>query len=106
MRHKKKLTLLFSLLVAPSLYAAQAVKVPASVLVSVPQGAVACLSQKAAANYALYSQQAPDFAADLLARASCFTVEKAEEAVKLGAEKGFTKLKLLSGHVVWLPESR
>lgn len=76
------------------------------VLVPVPEGAVACLSRKDAANYGVYAKQAPDFAADLLARASCFEVSKAEDAIKLGHEKGFDKLKLLSGHTIWLPEAR
>lgn len=88
------LSLGFTLLVAPALWAANAL---------VP-GQVACLSLQNAKNYAKYVKIAPDFAADLLARAACYEVIEPAEAVAQGRpEEDFQAYRLLSGHQVWLP---
>lgn len=68
-----------------------------------PGGVVACLSLKDAKNYALYSKQAPDFAKDLLNRAACFQAEQNREAVFISQSAGYTKMKLITGHTVWVP---
>lgn len=71
-----------------------------------PAGQVACLSLKDAQNFADYSKNSPNFAADLLDRAACFKAKENMEAVLLSQEKGFTRIKLLSGHTVWFPSTK
>ncbi len=71
---------------------------------TLPVGGVACLKLKDAKAYAEYNQIAPQFSADLIARASCYRVKDATPAVKSGRpEQGFQAYKLISGHRVWLP---
>jgi hypothetical protein len=77
----------------------------ANVAPVIPTGSIACMTRKDIQSYELYIKQAPDFAQDLMARAICYKVEKPEEAVRLGAEKGYARLKVLSGHIVWVNES-
>ncbi|MCP5405674.1 MAG: hypothetical protein H6922_05590 [Pseudomonadaceae bacterium] len=68
-----------------------------------PAGVVACISEKAARNYAQYSVSAPDFAADLLARATCYVNEEdMAEVVFTGKGVEFAQYKLLSGHKIWV----
>lgn len=74
--------------------------------VVLPAHVVACNNLKHARSFAQYTEIAPKFAADLLDRADCFHVKEPMEAVKLGAANGFTRLKLLSGHVVWAPTAK
>jgi hypothetical protein len=72
-----------------------------------PTGGVACLSLKDAKGYADYVRSAPQFAADLLARAACYEVKDAVPAVKQGrVEQEFQAYTLLSGHKVWLPAGK
>ncbi len=72
-----------------------------------PAGAVACQTREAAQNYVKYQRSAPDFAADLLARATCYQLREPAEAVTQGrVEEGFQAYKLLSGHQIWLPAQR
>jgi hypothetical protein len=67
-------------------------------------GQVACNSLKSAKNYVAYQQIVPAFAADLLARASCYTLRDLVIAVPKGrAEANFQAYTLLSGHTIWLP---
>ncbi|MBI1308550.1 MAG: hypothetical protein GC129_01650 [Proteobacteria bacterium] len=73
--------------------------------VTLQPGTVACISLRDAVNYASYSKEAPQFAADLLDRAACFMPKDPMPAVLQGTEKNFNKIKLLSGHSVWLPVS-
>lgn len=68
-----------------------------------PVGQVACITLKDAINYAAYVTEAPKFASDLLDRAACFKAKEDMDAILLGEEKGYSRLKLLSGHVVWIP---
>lgn len=71
-----------------------------------PAGVVACNSLKNAATYAQYTKIAPLFAKDMLDRATCFEAKERMEAVQTGKAQGYTSLKLLSGHVVWVPSAR
>ncbi len=67
-------------------------------------GTVACLTLQDAKSYQNYQSNAPSFAEDLLARADCYAIKEATNAVPLGKpEQGFQAFKLLSGHRVWLP---
>lgn len=66
-------------------------------------GLVACISSKAAIQYAEYAKTAPDFARDMLDRATCYVNKDAAEVVKTGQVGGYTQYKLLSGHKVWVP---
>src|SRR4051812_21456837 len=68
-----------------------------------PAGEIACITLHDAQNYTSYSKEAPKFAADLLDRAACYKTKEAMDAIVMSQEKGFTSLKLLSGHVVWIP---
>lgn len=71
---------------------------------TLPTGGVACLNLKNAKAYAEQVVTAPQFAADLLARAACYEVKDAVPAVKSGVpSQGFQAYTLLSGHTVWLP---
>lgn len=67
-----------------------------------PAGVVACISQKAAQQYAQYSVSAPDFAADYLARATCYVNEDHVEVVPTGKSGDFVQYKLLTGHKIWV----
>lgn len=69
-------------------------------------GSTACLTLKDAKNFKQYSTKAPEFAADLLARATCFVNQEDQPAIPQSKADGFEKLKLLSGHTVWLPATR
>ncbi len=72
-----------------------------------PAGVVACQSREAAQDYAKFERTAPEFAADLLARATCYQLREPAKAVLQGrVEEGFQAYKLLSGHQVWLPVQR
>lgn len=79
----------------------------AQAAVTLPVGTVACLTLKAAQDYAALQTAYPEFANDLLARAACYVVKDPAEAVMQGRpEQGFQAYKLLSGHKVWLPVTR
>ena len=69
----------------------------------IPAGTVACMNRNAAADYAAFLAGSPDFAQDLLNRASCYKLKDPAEAVRRSAEKGFVQYQLLSGHKVWVP---
>lgn len=69
-------------------------------------GTTACVTLKDAKNYKQYSTKAPKFAEDLLARASCFVNKEDQPAIPQSKAEGFQKLKLLSGHTVWLPAGK
>jgi hypothetical protein len=71
-----------------------------------PAKVVACNSLKNAETYAQYTKIAPLFAKDMLDRANCFEAKERMEAVQTGVAKGFTSLKLLTGHVVWVPNAQ
>lgn len=87
--------------------------VPALVLASVvsspvladnlPSNTVGCISLKDAIKYAEFTKTAPDFAADMIDRATCYLNKEEVEAVKLNQSKGYTRYQLLSGHKVWVP---
>lgn len=72
---------------------------------TLPAGVVACISQKDAANYAKYVKEAPDFAADMLARATCYMNKDDIQAVPTGKSGKFQQYKLLSGHKVWVEKA-
>lgn len=65
-------------------------------------GAVGCINLKSAQQYASYMTSAPDFAEDLLDRATCYVNKDAAEAVKLSTVNGYTQYKLITGHKVWM----
>ncbi|MFZ2587291.1 MAG: hypothetical protein WAZ18_04135 [Alphaproteobacteria bacterium] len=69
---------------------------------TLPAGVVACMSQKDAQAYAKYQTSAPTFAADMLARATCYTNKDSAEVVPMGKSGAFEQYKLLSGHKVWV----
>jgi hypothetical protein len=69
---------------------------------SLHAGQVACLSLKDARNYASYSKEAPAFAVDLINRAACFIPKENMAAVHVVDSKEYKKIKLLSGHLVWV----
>lgn len=69
---------------------------------TLPLGAVACMSQKDAQNYAKYATEAPAFAADMLARATCYVNKDSAEIVPTGKSGAFVQYKLLSGHKIWV----
>jgi hypothetical protein len=67
-------------------------------------GGVACLSLKQAKAYATQQVAAPEFAADLIARADCYAVREPADAIIKGKPiDGYQAYQLLSGHTVWLP---
>lgn len=70
--------------------------------VAVPAGQVACINLKYAKDYAGYAVNAPEFAADLIDRAACFAVKEPMTGVQLSLAEGFSKVKLLSGHTIWV----
>lgn len=88
-----------ALVVCASSALAESPKTAAAVL---QKGQIACVSRKDAQNYQTYLKVNQDFAADLLDRAACFKADKDMEAISLGSEKGFSRLKLLSGHTIWV----
>lgn len=71
--------------------------------VTVPPGQAACISLKYAKDYAGYSVKAPEFAADLIDRAACFQVKEPTTGVALSSAEGFDKVKLITGHTIWVP---
>lgn len=75
---------------------------PALAVESLPQGVVACISQKDAQNYAKYVTESPAFAADLMARAACYVNKDNVNAVQTGKSGNFLQFKLLTGHKVWV----
>jgi hypothetical protein len=79
---------------------------PENTAAKLKAGQVACITRKDAGNYAAYALNAPKFAADLLDRAACFKPREDMDAILLGHENGFTRVKLLSGHVVWFPTAQ
>lgn len=85
----------FSLLASPVLAQGEEV--------TVPPGQVACINLKYAKDYASYAANAPQFAADLIDRAACFKVEDNMTAVLQTSSEGFDKVKLITGHTIWVP---
>lgn len=83
-------------------FAALAVAVPAAAEEILPAGVVACISQKTAQQYAEYVATAPDFAADYLARATCYINNDDVQVVPTGKSGEFAQYKLLTGHKVWV----
>ena len=72
--------------------------------VALPSQVVACTSLRQSQAYARALRDNPAFAADLLARATCFVPEANTQMLSLGKpQKGFQQFQLLSGHTVWLP---
>lgn len=67
-----------------------------------PPGAIACISQKDAKTYAKYVAEAPDFATDMLARATCYVNKDEAEVVATGKSGNFVQYKLLTGHKIWV----
>lgn len=63
---------------------------------------VACLAIKDAKNYEKYMKTAPEFASDLKDRAACYMNKDEQKVIVVGTEAGFQKVKLLSGHTVWV----
>jgi hypothetical protein len=78
---------------------------PKNTAMVLQKGQVACVSRKDAQNYQSYLKVNQDFAADLLDRAACFKADKDMEAISLGLDKGFPRLKLLSGHTIWISKA-
>lgn len=76
---------------------------PAFAAETLPAGVVGCISQKNAMQYADYVKTAPDFAEDMLQRASCYINKEPVEVVRLGGSKGYLQFQLLSGHRIWVP---
>jgi hypothetical protein len=76
---------------------------PASASELLPPGAVGCVSLKTAKQYAAYTTSAPNFAKDMLDRATCYINDKQAEVVRLSESNGFVQYKLLSGHKIWVP---
>lgn len=71
-----------------------------------PLGAMACQSRSSAEFFAQAEENAPDFAAEMLARAMCYKVQAPTEALVMGREGPYTRYKLLSGHIVWVKTSQ
>lgn len=72
---------------------------------TIPAQTIVCVSPQKARDYKLYSQKAPDFTHNLIAKADCFKTEEPMEALFTEDGDGFVKAKVLSGHNVWLPAS-
>lgn len=87
-----------ALLVTGSLAQAQARQ-------TLPAGAVACLTQRQAADYQSFQVSAPAFAQDLLDRAACYVIKQPTQAISRGGTRGYAQYQLLSGHKVWLPDA-
>lgn len=73
---------------------------------TLPVNVVGCISRKDAAKYAEFAKIAPDFAADMLDRATCYLNKEPAEAVKTGQDNGYTRYQLVTGHKVWMPTQR
>lgn len=73
---------------------------------TLPVNVVGCISRKDAAKYADYAKVAPDFAADMIDRATCYLNKEPMKAVKISQDKQFTRYQVLSGHKVWMPNKR
>ncbi|PIZ29775.1 MAG: hypothetical protein COY40_06300 [Alphaproteobacteria bacterium CG_4_10_14_0_8_um_filter_53_9] len=69
---------------------------------TLPAGKVACFTVKQLRDYQSYTDVAPAFAEDMLARATCFINKEEQPAVLDGSMEGYTRYKLLSGHKVWV----
>ncbi len=85
------------------LFSALALVSTANAAEKIPAGTVACLNRNAAADYQVFSKSSPDFADDLISRATCYKLKDAAEVVKRSSEGGFAQYQLLSGHKVWVP---
>jgi hypothetical protein len=71
---------------------------------TLPSQPVACTSLRQSQAYARAQRDNPAFAADLLARATCFVPEANTQMLSVGKpQKGYQQFQLLSGHTVWLP---
>lgn len=88
---------------AATLILASSLALPAFAAETLEPGVVACINVKAATQYVQYSKTAPDFAKDLLARATCYINKDNAEVVKTGQSGDFTQYQLLTGHKVWVP---
>lgn len=75
---------------------------PASASEILTPGVVGCINLKAAKQYASYTETAPNFARDLLDRATCYVNKDRAEVVKLSEVDGYAQYKLLTGHRVWI----
>lgn len=71
---------------------------------ALPQHPVACTSLRQSQAYTRAQRENSAFAADLLARATCFVPEANTQMLSVGKpQKGYQQFQLLSGHTVWLP---
>jgi hypothetical protein len=69
-----------------------------------PPHVVACTSLRQSQAYARAFSENPAFAADLIARATCFVPQAISQMLSVGKpQKGYQQFQLLSGHTVWLP---
>jgi len=78
---------------------------PAMAAVTVREGVPACRGLAVAKQYAGYLQVAPAFARNMLDKADCFIARESLSGVAFGGAEGFRKVRLLSGHVIWVPEA-
>lgn len=79
-----------------------ALSLPAAAAEILPPGVVGCVSLKTAQQYAAYTASAPNFAKDMLDRATCYVNQDQAEVVRLSEVKGYTQFKLLTGHKIWV----
>lgn len=92
---------------SPALFvlALAVVAFPASATEIIAPGVVGCINLKTAQQYAAYVTSAPNFAKDMLDRATCYVNKDQAEAVRLSESSGYVQYKLLTGHKVWIPAS-